>query len=287
MLLYIKHFAQLCNRLWALTPVLAYALQNKKRLNVLYAKKAYVDCFPNLLSSKSIRFLFSHDSPHSKALEWRIALLSEKLNLEIKNELRNVDNIGMFSFFDGWSHSADVSYIAEHKHEIVRLFTPSLAVINKVKLYFDGYDGLTVGVHIRRGDYKNYLEGKYYYSNEVYYNIIDKMRQCLSDIDRNFRFLICTNEKLDIPVDQSDVFTIDVTNGITDLYALSCCDFIIGPPSSYSQWASFYGDVPLFVILNENPQVHLNDFSKIVYFNHFENGRELCLNEQVGEYYLL
>lgn len=287
MLLYIKHFAQLCNRLWALTPVLAYALQNKKRLNVLYAKKAYVDCFPNLLSSKSIRFLFSHDAPHSKALEWRIALLSEKLNLEIKNELRNVDNIGMFSFFDGWSHSADVSYIAEHKHEIVRLFTPSSAVVNKVKSYFDGYDGLTVGVHIRRGDYKSYLNGKYFFSDKVYLDIIEEMRQSMNNGKKNVRFLICTNEKFDIPAGTDDTFTIDNADGVTDLYALSCCDYIAGPPSSYSQWASFYGDVPLFVILNENPQIHLNAFSKIVYFNHFENGRVLCFDDLIGEYYIL
>ena len=34
---------------------------------------------------------------------------------------------------------------------------------------------------------------------------------------------------------------------IGDLYSLAACDYIIGPPSTYTQWASFYGQVPRFV----------------------------------------
>ena len=32
MLLYVKHFAQMCNRLWALTPALAFALHKRKAM---------------------------------------------------------------------------------------------------------------------------------------------------------------------------------------------------------------------------------------------------------------
>jgi hypothetical protein len=31
-----------------------------------------------------------------------------------------------------------------------------------------------------------------------------------------------------------------------DLYALAKYDYILGPLSSYSQWASFYGNKPLY-----------------------------------------
>ena len=34
-MLYVKHSAQMCNRLWALTPALAYALHKRKRLYVI------------------------------------------------------------------------------------------------------------------------------------------------------------------------------------------------------------------------------------------------------------
>ena len=71
--------------------------------------------------------------------------------------------------------------------------------------------------------------------------------------DRNVRFLICSNEdgidkELLKMVSDTNIFSIENTNGITDLYALSKCDYIIGVPSSYSQWASFMGDVPLYLI---------------------------------------
>jgi hypothetical protein len=35
---------------------------------------------------------------------------------------------------------------------------------------------------------------------------------------------------------------------IEDLYALASCDYIIGPPSTFSQWASFYGNVPRYMV---------------------------------------
>jgi hypothetical protein len=35
---------------------------------------------------------------------------------------------------------------------------------------------------------------------------------------------------------------------IEDLYALAACDRLVGPPSTFTQWASFYGRVPLYYI---------------------------------------
>jgi len=33
---------------------------------------------------------------------------------------------------------------------------------------------------------------------------------------------------------------------LEDLCTLSECDYILGPPSTFSQWASFYGGRPLY-----------------------------------------
>lgn len=287
MLIYVKHFAQMCNRLWALVPVLAYAMHRQQRIYVLFAKKEYVDCFPMLKKNQYIKFLFSHNSSSPLALEWRLALLSERTGLELKGDLRDVAHLGGFSFVDGWKHSSDISFIKEHRNEIAKLFQPDTIVTQKVESYFKNYQGLTIGVHVRRGDYKNYLSGKYYFTDDVYNSFIDKLRSHFSSEGVRARFLICSNENHRISDENNDIFSIQGANGITDLYALSCCDYIIGPPSSYSQWASFYAGVPLFVILDKNPQIHIDSFSKIVAFNQFENGRRLCFNEQVGEYFIL
>lgn len=286
MLIYVKHFAQMCNRLWALVPVLAYAIHRQQRVYVLFAKKEYVDCFPLLKNNKYIKFLFSHNSSIPLALEWRLALYSERAGLELKGDLSKAVQTRGFVFVDGWQHSNDISFVLDHRDEIVKLFQPGADVTQKVEPLFKDYHGLTIGVHVRRGDYQNYLGGKYCYADNVYLNVINEMRRIFSAEGARVRFLICSNEKHGILNDSDDIFSIQNTDGITDLYALSFCDYIIGPPSSYSQWASFCGGVPLYVMLDKNSQIHVDSFSRIVSFNKFENGRTLCFNEQVGEYFI-
>ncbi len=62
---------------------------------------------------------------------------------------------------------------------------------------------------------------------------------------RSVAFLICTDATLrasDFPG-----FTVGFGPGhpVGDLCALSFCDRLIGPVSTFSSWASFHGDVPL------------------------------------------
>ena len=288
MILYVKHFAQLCNRLWAFIPALAFALHMRKTMYVFFAKSDYLQYYPNLKKSKLLRFYISHNSPKVHPLEWRLALLSERFHLELNGDLRNVNFLGAFSFIDGWAHSCDVSYVKEHKREIVELLKPEKKIISKVDGYFECYDGITVGVHIRRGDYREYCGGRYYFEDKFYLNVIGKIQSLLEMDGNRVRFLICSNEPFLIPEVMTTAFTIDNTNGITDLYALSRCDYIVGPPSSYSQWASFYGDVPLFILLNDNCQeIRMDSFSRILSFNRFENGKKIMLDNEKCEYVII
>lgn len=285
MLIYVKHYGQLCNRLWAMVPVIAYVLQTNKKLYVLFAKRSYLDCFPNLKKSKIIRFAMSHDSSIPKSLEWRLALFSEKYNLEIKDDFSVVKRMGLISFVDGWKHGEDVSFVREQKMNIVELFKPSDVVARIVSEALDGFDGITIGVHVRRGDYKDYLGGKYYFPDEVYNRIMNIIRKLFSG-NKKIRFLICSNEPLEILHNNSDSFSIQGADGITDLYALSKCDYIIGPPSSYSQWASFIGDVPLCPLLDSNMDISMDSFSRVVLFNTFENGKKIKLSNHTESYYI-
>lgn len=284
MLLYVKHYAQMCNRLWAFVPALAYALHCQQRMYVFFAGRKYVDAFPHLKRCGMLRFMLSNDSAEPTFLAWRFITFSEKFKLEIKDDLRNLKEVRLLSFVDGWQHRNDVSFIAEQKKKIVKLLRPAEEIVTKVGKYFEDYDGMTIGVHIRRGDYKSYLGGKYYFSDECYLHIVEQIRALYEG--QKIRFLICSNEKFCISEDACDMFMIEKSDGITDLYALSRCDLIIGPPSSYSQWASFYGDVPLCLILSEKINVDKESFSKIVSFDLFENGKRIRLDEQKQEYFI-
>lgn len=61
-------------------------------------------------------------------------------------------------------------------------------------------------------------------------------------------FLVCSDEP--IPAGAFDGF--DVVSGpgheLHDLYALAACHRILGPPSTYTTWASYYGAVPRYTI---------------------------------------
>jgi hypothetical protein len=47
---------------------------------------------------------------------------------------------------------------------------------------------------------------------------------------------------------------------IEDMYAFASCDYLIGAPSTFTMWASFYGKVPLNVIRSPDQTQKLTDF---------------------------
>jgi hypothetical protein len=52
---------------------------------------------------------------------------------------------------------------------------------------------------------------------------------------------------------------------LEDMYALAGCDYIIGPPSTFSMWASFIGKVPLFHLHDREINFSLSDFKVIIH----------------------
>ena len=105
---------------------------------------------------------------------------------------------------------------------------------------------VVVGVHIRHGDYATYLNGKYFYTLEQY---VQAMRDVADQMPgKRVAFLVCSNTKLD----RRDFADLKVHFGtghiVEDMYSFAETDLLIGPPSTYTGWASFYGAVPLAVM---------------------------------------
>jgi len=104
--------------------------------------------------------------------------------------------------------------------------------------------GLLVGVHIRQGDFltdKN--QGRYYYSADQY---AAKMREVVELFrPTQVSFLVCSDKPQPSQAFDGLSCVFGGKSALVDLYALARCERILGPPSSFSLWASFYGDVPL------------------------------------------
>jgi hypothetical protein len=74
-------------------------------------------------------------------------------------------------------------------------------------------------------------------------------------------FLLCSNE----PQRIEDYLPLTVTLGpgtlLGDLFTLSACDYILGPPSTYSLWAAFYGRKPISHLYKPAAPDSLSSFS--------------------------
>lgn len=132
----------------------------------------------------------------------------------------------------------------------------------RIELLRQKFD-VIVAVHIRRGDYKNFLDGKYYFEDDVYLNKMVQINHVLSSV--KVVFAIFSNEKIDI----NNFTTVNASfnnnnTPIGDMWGISLCDFIIGPLSTFSMWASFWKKVPLHFIQKNTEINTMNIFSPVI-----------------------
>ncbi|WP_169730557.1 alpha-1,2-fucosyltransferase [Xylanibacter oryzae] len=167
------------------------------------------------------------------------------------------------NFISGWnsitSFNTQMSEIERIK--MLEYYRPNIDVIKRCRILFSKIvkdADIILGVHIRRGDYKYYLDGRYYYSVEEY---IDYMRRLIFLFpQKRVSFFISTNEKnIEIPSDVNFFINNNATV-VDDLYCLSLCDYIVGPPSSFSRFSSYIGQVPIHQIKNMNEEISIGDF---------------------------
>ena len=284
MLIVTKHTGQLCNQIWSLVPIIAYAEHTHSKVCVFNARKDYICLFPELRKYKRVWWIHLCNGEIGKF--WRrISRLLEKHIRPLKDALECSNDAGA-RIVNGWEHHHDMSYINEQKRFLRKLFAPKKEVLGKVQNALSDFEGITIGIHIRRGDYKDWCGGAYYYTDEEYIHIMHSLAEEAKRMNRVIRFLICSNEPFNLQQTELPLFQISHTDGITDLYGVASCDYIVGPPSTYSQWASFYGDVPLCLILYPQQKIEFKDFSRIIALDRFENGKRMNVDKKTERFYL-
>jgi hypothetical protein len=160
----------------------------------------------------------------------------------------------------GWLYR-ESTFTTRERAEIKRYFAPVPEIADRVRQFVNRHrePGVAlVGVHLRRGDYRSWLSGRYYYDDREMANVMIRLRSSLPQ--RRLRFMLVSNE----PVDAALYHGIDIVRGpgdaLADLYSLASCDLILGPPSTYTTWASFYGDAPLYHITDTKAPFGPGDF---------------------------
>jgi hypothetical protein len=117
---------------------------------------------------------------------------------------------------------------------------------------------VVIGVHIRLGDFRQFRKGKRWFTIPQY---AAWMRTLADQFPgKRVSFLVCSDEARHR--DEFRGLTVGFGPGspMGDLYALAKCDYILGPLSSYSQWASFYGNKPVYHVRESNDQIDRSKF---------------------------
>ena len=168
-------------------------------------------------------------------------------------------------FTKGWSH--DNNYIfyvnedLENKYRENYNFLFSTSIDSIKEKYFCSNCPVTIGLHIRRGDYKEYKNGIYYYNDETYISVVKQLLNLLNEKDVNV--LVFTNDKslnYDIYKNSFSNVFFSHENFQTDYTLLANCNYIIGAPSSFTMWSSYIGQVPLYHIKDKEKIISLSDF---------------------------
>jgi len=139
----------------------------------------------------------------------------------------------------------------KYKDEITDLFDFDSRIKEKVKTTIDRNSNegdIRLGIHVRHGDYKTFNGGAFYYDDDVYISHIKAFVR--KNSSKHVTVFICSNDpKIDREnytknLPEASVVFPDGNPG-EDLCLLSECDYLIGPPSTFTLVASMYRDTPL------------------------------------------
>ncbi len=119
----------------------------------------------------------------------------------------------------------------------------------------EGADRL-VAVHLRLTDYAKFNGGAWFYSPEDYRRW---MEQTAALHPGRTRFLLFTDSPSVLEEMPGSALPAP-EHPVSAMHAMSLCDAIIGPPSTFSGWASFMGRVPRLQIKSRDQVVRLEDF---------------------------
>ena len=107
------------------------------------------------------------------------------------------------------------------------------------------------------------MGGRFFYSLEQYLMKMLEIRDLYHP--RRCSFLICSDAQWEGNLKPGLAYFSGPGTLVGDLMALSKCDLILGPPSTFSGWAAWYGKVPIHFLENPTISLALDSFQILPY----------------------
>ncbi len=156
----------------------------------------------------------------------------------------------------------DRAGVTKYHEEITRIFTPK-------KMYQDTIDAIiynakqeadcVVGVHIRRGDFKQFAGGRWFFEDAIYCEKLKSIETQLQQNNKTVKFILCSAENIDLSNFKGLNIDFEFRLHIVDMYLLAKCDYILSPGgTTFAMWASYYGKIPLKQLEYADDTVNLN-----------------------------
>ena len=272
--IFIRHeYGQLGNILFRLANALGYALEHD------FGVEDYTLAFCNYHDgSSNIRFFENYHSFHFFEYPYPRSRLINRIKWKIRD--KNYRKSKMIENFDPSFDLSDLpphsSYelkgfhfsakdlVTKHREKICQILdfrssvkSPIETLLKKAKSKYD----ILLGVHIRENDFKDFYEGRYFVSASRYLEEIVHFKEL--NQGKSLGVLICSDSAkilLEIKERYPD-YILPKGSVSQDMYALSQCDYILGPQATtMSAWAAYLGKVKLAQIIPEAESVDFSSF---------------------------
>ena len=163
------------------------------------------------------------------------------------------------SLVDGWGFRVYEAtkkhyHVFRRKYSLRNHYLRNNRLLNLI-LDFKKRGTVVVGIHVRRGDYAIFQNGDYFYSDDLYNRIIANARVAIgSHLHQEIVFVIFSNERTDFKH-----YITSRNKWYIDHHLMSQCDYLIGPPSTFTMWASYMGRVP-YLHVSRDANVDIGQF---------------------------
>jgi hypothetical protein len=222
----------------------------------MFLNEKYLDYSQSVKSNLFIRTL-THVLSNKIVKKILIKLRIAKYHKFYAPNFQKSFHISKLTYVKGW-YFRNSDTIDKNKQFYIEEFNKKL----HKEVHFEKEHPLKIALHIRRDDYKFFLEGRYFLDDSQY---IKALKNVLTDIKEPFKIFVFGNDpKLNRELYMSLGYDIYFSDGTIyqDYYRMSKCQLLIGPSSTFSIWAQYIsnGVMKKIVIDKFNyDQVRIND----------------------------
>lgn len=252
----------MCNNILQYAHVYAWAREcNRHSMSMRFAYKYQYFKICNMKNHNFMMYMLGKYGAKYKVLP----VVTYDLGEEGKEQKEKFTLAHKNVIIEGWG----VRYydlFLKYKQEILELFDFKEEIhrkIDRILKEAKADETVKIGVHIRRGDYKTFYNGIYYFLDYAYIHYIKETMALFPG--RKFTIIICGNDPhLDKEAYRKALSGVTVLfpngNPGEDLCVLSECDYLVGPPSSYTLVATMYGKALLHWMENDKAHLTLDSF---------------------------